>query len=87
MTRQTAPDTVDYSVRTVAVMYDGDGKPAFEVVCYGMDMHAMCTIAEDESGGGQRLRRAMERRGIDTNRFVPNLFDCYEPSDKFLERG
>lgn len=48
--------------------------PSFCVDVYGVTPEDMMIIAEDGSGGGQQLRRRLEKRGVDCSRWVSYPF-------------
>lgn len=85
---RTSPvGSVNYTVASVATVRHIDyPERCFDVVCYGLSHSELCSVdagpapgpvPEDyvDMGGGARLRRALERRGIDTEVWRGNLFE------------
>lgn len=48
-----------------------DGRVAFFVDVYGVNPSDLCVIP----GGSEPMRKAIERLGLDTNRYQPILWD------------
>jgi hypothetical protein len=86
--KQKPAPQIDYKVRSGATIRDMDTGISFDLICYGMSHSELCAVdcgpgpgpaPADyvDMTGGQRLRRALERRGIDTDRWRANIFETW----------
>lgn len=65
--------------RTEILVRDLDMKPLFTMMFYGDRAADLMVIMDGPSTvavGGQMVRNALKRRGLDPDQFVFSLFDC-----------
>jgi hypothetical protein len=81
---------IDYSIRSVAGVRDAqdpEGGVAFQVLCYGMPYSTLTSVdmsaGELNMSGGSQVRRRLDARGIDTNRFFCDVFTTAPVNDRF----
>lgn len=64
---------IDYRHKAIVPIRDmeRDGRIAFEVIVYGVEPTDLCIVP----GGGTPAFRAVERIGLDTNRYQATIWD------------
>ena len=72
---------IDYKTRSVAGVRDQDGRPIYEVLCYGLTHSDLATVSLEADNLGTLIARRLEARGIPVP--MMSIFDTGSIHDRF----
>jgi len=72
---------IDYKTRSVAGVRDQDGRPIYEVLCYGLTHSDLASVSLDADSPGTLIARRLEARGIPVP--MMSIFDTGPVKDEF----